>query len=109
MTFTPKLAPIVEDEAYLTVSLWLHGKPGQALEENEAVTSAQVKQYADDLHEWLVTVAETLSKLEADGWDLSMSLYDVSLTHPEVATPRQARARLKRLGLNTKHFHIHAD
>jgi hypothetical protein len=50
-----------------------------------------------------------LQKLQQDGWYADRSEYDIHLTHPDVETKRQARARLKKLGIDPKEVCIIED
>ena len=93
-------------ENFVTVSLWIHDKPERVFCNHETITSATIIEYAADLAASLAKLAETLATLEKDGWESQPVGYCVDLYHAEVNTARQARARLKRLGLNPKDFMI---
>jgi hypothetical protein len=88
----------------VTLSVFLHGKPGHALDEGAAVTGQQLRDLGDALQAHLKDVGDAIDKLAADGWRAGMALYEVLLSHPEVATEGQARRRLEALGVDAEAF-----
>ena len=51
-------------------------------------------------------VADALDKLTSAGWEASMGLYDVLLSHPYIDSEADARGRIEDLGLDPEHFHF---
>jgi hypothetical protein len=89
----------------VTISLWLFGKPAHELNaEGEAVEPAQIRALAQDIHDRLDTVADALEKLTAAGWDGSVALYDIHLSHPYIDTEADARTKVEDLGLDPELF-----
>lgn len=60
----------------------------------------------DLLKNRLSIAAEALEKLYADGWEGVLEHSGVLLSHPEVDSSKQVKARLKALGLSPKLFTV---
>jgi hypothetical protein len=87
------------------VSLFLFGKPAQELDkEGEEIEAGHVRALAGELNERLLKAADAIDRLTAHGWDATMMLYDVTLTHPYIHTEVEARGRFEDLGLNADEF-----
>lgn len=86
----------------VSADLWLFGKPGQEIEENEPVTPAEVRALGDKLKAHLDVCADIIEKMLADGWEAQMALFSVQLDHPEIETEEQARSHLKRIGVDDR-------
>jgi hypothetical protein len=89
----------------VTISLWLFGKPAHELNaEGEAVEPDQIRALAEELHGRLSAVAGALEKLTAAGWEGSVALYDIHLSHRYINTEADARAKVEDLGLDPELF-----
>jgi hypothetical protein len=88
----------------VTLHLFLYGKRGGALDEGAVVTGQQLRDLGDALQAHLKTVGDAIDKLAADGWRAEVTLYEVALSHPEVASEGQARRRLEALGVGAGPF-----
>jgi hypothetical protein len=87
------------------VSLFLFSKPAHELDkEGEEITGADVRALAEEMHQRLLKTAEAIEKLTAHGWEATMMLYDVALSHPYINTEAEARDRIADLGLDPEHF-----
>src|SRR5262245_22566695 len=87
------------------ISLFLFSKPAHELDrEGEEIEPAEVRALAQELHHRLMETADYLEKLTAHGWEASMMLYDVCLSHPYITTEAEARGRIEDMGLNPDHF-----
>jgi hypothetical protein len=88
------------------VSLHLFGKPGMELTEGEAVTSQQLRDLGDDLHDRLQEAAEIVEKLTNAGWEAQMMLYDICLSNPYITTKAQAEEKMQDLGIDPEKLFI---
>src|SRR5262249_30708294 len=89
----------------VTVSLYLFGKPAVELDkEGESIEAADVRALAEGLHARLTAAADAIDKLGANGWEATMALYDVMLSHPYIDSEADARGRIEDLGLNPDDF-----
>lgn len=88
------------------MSLWLFGKPGQELDEGEAVTPEQLRALAASMHERLTDAADIVEKLTNAGWDVQMGLYDVFVSHPYITTQAQAEMKLADMGIDPEKLFI---
>jgi hypothetical protein len=84
----------------VTLTLFLFGKPGQELGEGEEVSPAQLRALGQSLQERLQETADVVEKLTGRGWEAQMTLYDVFLSHPYIATATEAEAQLQDLGID---------
>jgi hypothetical protein len=83
-----------------SIQLHLFGKPAVYLDEGGPVTAQQLRELGQDLKAHLDKAADALQKLQADGWQVTMCLYDVELVNPSVKTAKEAEERLKALGID---------
>jgi len=89
----------------VTISIYLFGKPAQELDnEGEAIEAAPIRQLGEQLHLRLNTIADALDKLTGAGWEASMGLYDVLLSHPYIDSEADARGRIEDLELDPDNF-----
>lgn len=89
----------------VTISIYLFGKPAQELNnEGEAIEAAPIRQLGEQLHLRLNTIADALDKLTGAGWEASMGLYDVLLSHPYIDSEADARGRIEDLELDPDNF-----
>ena len=93
----------------VTVCLPLFGNPGQELEEGAAAKSQDLRRLGEALRERLAQAADMLDRLTAGGWSAQIAMYDLILSHPQVATREQAVQRLQSLGLDPEPFLIIED
>jgi hypothetical protein len=83
----------------VSLCISLFGKPGQELDEGEAVTPQALRDLAEDLRARLTAAADLVEKLTAAGWEAEMHLYDIGLYHPYINTAVQAEQQLLDLGI----------
>jgi hypothetical protein len=93
----------------VTVCMPLFGNPGRELEEGTAIQGKELRQLADALAERLRQEADALDKLAADGWANKVAMFDLILTHRQVATREQAEARLRAVGIDPEQMLIVED
>ena len=67
---------------------------------------ADIAKTGEVLKDRLSAAANALEKLYADGWEAVMEHSGVLLSHDEVETAKQAKARIKTLGLSQKLFNV---
>jgi hypothetical protein len=83
------------------ISVFLFSKPAHELDkEGEEISGADVRALAEEMHQRLLHTAEVLDKLTAHGWEATMMLYDVALSHPYINTEAEARDRIADLGID---------
>jgi hypothetical protein len=90
----------------VSIQLHLFGKPAVYLDEGRPVASQQLRELGQDLKARLDVAADTLQKLQADGWQATMCLYDVELVNPSAKTAKEAEERLKALAIDPTHVGI---
>jgi len=89
----------------VTISIHLFGKPAAELDgEGETIEAAKIRQLGEQLHLRLGAIADALDKLTGAGWEASLGLYDVLLSHPYIESEADARGRIEDLGLDPDHF-----
>lgn len=93
----------------VTIMIGLFGKPGQELDEGGAVTADQLRALGKCLHQRLEAAAEIVEKLNNTGWDSTMSLYDVMLSHPYLRTEAEVLDKLHDLGIDPERVCIMED
>jgi hypothetical protein len=87
------------------ISLFLFSKPAHELDkEGEEITGADVRALGEELHLRLQKTAEAIDKLTSHGWEATMMLYDVGLSHPYINTEAEARDRIADMGLDPEYF-----
>jgi len=92
----------------VSLYLFLFGKPGEELNaEGDSIEASQIRELRAHLAERLEAAATAVEKLSGAGWEATMSLYDVILSHPYINT--EARGRLEDLGLDPDFFLIMDD
>ncbi len=86
----------------VTICLPLFGNPGHELEreEGEVARGPDLRKLGDALRDRLLQAADFLDKLNADGWVAHVAMYDLILSHPQVATREMAEPRLRALGID---------
>lgn len=93
----------------VTVCLPLFGNPGHELEEGGPARGQDLRALGDGLRERLAQAADTLDQLTAGGWAAQVAMFDLILSHPQVATREQAVGRLQALGIDPEPFLIIED
>jgi hypothetical protein len=84
---------------------FLFSKPAHELDrEGEEVEPNEVRALADHLQQRLRETADALEKLTTHGWEATMMLYDICLSHPYINTEAEARGRIEDMGLNPDDF-----
>jgi hypothetical protein len=97
---------------FTTVELLLCHKPCQDdphLPYDEGITPDEIRAFGQRFLADMDQKADLVQKLLQDGWYATRIEYDVQLTHPKVKTERQARARLKKLGIDPEDLCIIED
>jgi hypothetical protein len=84
----------------VVVALPLFGNPGRELEEGAPLSGRSLRELGKRLVERLNLAADVLDKLAAHGWSARTGLFDVLLSHTEVATRAQAVDRLRALDVD---------
>jgi hypothetical protein len=94
-----------EESMAVSITVHLFGKPAWELnKEGEAVEPDELRALGEDLRARLRAAADAIERLTAKGWEATLMLYDVDLSHPYVDTEADARARVEDLGLDPEEF-----
>jgi ribosome maturation protein Sdo1 len=80
----------------IEISLWLFGKPEWEVNTEKAKPEEIVK-LGKELESRLKEAAETLEKLEKNGWERDGGLYDIMLFKD--VSKKEAREEMKKLGI----------
>ena len=79
------------------------------MDEGTHAKSAELRTLADALRDRLLQAAENLDRLTADGWSGQIAMFDLILSHPQVASKAQAEERLRSTGLDPTQLLIIED
>jgi hypothetical protein len=91
----------------ITLSVLLFAKPAKVLDhENEPITHDDIANLGITIGALVSRIAAAVKRLEAEGWEPVLRLYDVALTHPGVTMRREATATLMRLGVDSGEFQV---
>lgn len=90
----------------VAVTMWLFGVANRAPRQETCPVSKRLLQLQKAMSEYLQEIARMVEILERNGWQVTMGMYDLSLSHPEVHTKTQAEARLRQLGLDPATFNL---
>jgi hypothetical protein len=94
-----------EDVVPVTMMLHLFGKPAWELnKEGEEIVPDDLRALAESLHLRLLAAADAIEKLTGKGWEASLTLYDITLSHPYIDTEADARDQVEGLGLDPEDF-----
>jgi hypothetical protein len=93
----------------VTIMVGLFGKPGQELDEGGPVTPDQLRALGQCLHVRLDEAADIIEQLNGTGWDSTMSLYDVMLSHPYIRTESEVLDKLHDLDIEPEKVCIMED
>jgi len=82
------------------------GKPEWMISSEKEINSEEFRKMGDWFKEHLGNISNMLDKLQKNGWEIDMGLYDLFCYHDNINTEKEAKIELKKLGLNPKDFSI---
>jgi hypothetical protein len=93
---------------FVTLSLYLFGKPGWMVGEGD-VTPQELRDLAQELHEHLRAAADVVEKLTGAGWAAQTTLYEILFSPPALGTKAAVEEQLRSLGIDPGRFCIEEE